>query len=54
VSGSIFSAKEGSRDEPDAAVAARIPVLMQWLKETDVEAYLLDAGVNRAGRPGCA
>ena len=37
---------EWSRDELDAAMAGRIPVLLHWLEETDVETYLLEAGLD--------
>lgn len=35
-----------TRTELDAAMAERLPVLMHWLKETDVETYLRDAGLD--------
>jgi len=35
-----------STTELDEALADRMPALMQWLQETDVEAYLLGAGVD--------
>jgi hypothetical protein len=42
------SSNEWSQDELDEAMADRIPVLLQWLEKTDVEAYLFDAGVDVA------
>jgi len=42
------SSGEWSSAELDAAMAARIPVLMRWLEDTDVKAYLLDAGLDAA------
>jgi predicted nucleotidyltransferase len=38
--------EEWSPAELDEAMADRIPALLQWLQETDVEAYLLNAGVD--------
>lgn len=38
--------EEWSPAELDEALADRITTLMQWLQETDVAAYLLDAGVE--------
>ena len=37
---------EWQPDELDDAVAERRPVLLQWLRDTDVAAYLADAGVG--------
>jgi hypothetical protein len=36
-----------TEDELDAALADRRPALLEWVAETDVAAYLLDAGVGR-------
>lgn len=36
-----------SPEELDAAVADRRPVLLQWLSETDVAAYLTEAGLDQ-------
>lgn len=37
-----------SRDELEAALADRRPAITEWLETFDVEAYLLDAGVDEA------
>lgn len=35
-------------DELDEAMADRLPVLAEWVEQTDVEAYLRDAGLDAA------
>lgn len=39
---------EWTREDLDAALAERRPELMAWVRETDVEAYLLGAGLSPA------